>query len=126
LRRPVNVLGLLPTLLELAGLPAGGCEAESHADEVRSGRERDDGPVFSEMAFGYQGYRDKDRQVMVRQGRFKLTLFPDGGDPDGALYDLERDPGERLNLFRSRDHQKQIEKMKSSIQAWDRKRGFRA
>lgn len=114
----VNTLSLLPTLLELCGLPHGGLQGPSLASAVLRGAEPAAAPVFSEIAYGYQGYRDADRQVMVRDGRYKLSLFPDGGDPDGALYDLEDDPGETRNLYAGPQHRAVVEKLTRTITAW--------
>ncbi len=122
LKTPVNILSLLPTLLEMAGLPHEGSEDRSLAAEVDKGVEPRPRPVFSEIAFGYQGYRDSDRQVMVRDGRYKLSLFPDSGDPDGALYDLIGDPGETRNLYGDPKHRKLVEGLRKEILAWDRTR----
>jgi len=98
MRTPVSTLGLLPTLLDLAGLPFDGVDGESLARSLRAGREPSRKPVISEIAFGYQGWRDQDRQVMVRDGDWKLSMFSIG-TPDGALYDLRHDPGETTNRF---------------------------
>lgn len=95
---PVSTLGLLPTLLDLAGLPSGGAEGESLRGALATGRRLSAKPVFSEIAFGYQGWRDQDRQIMIRDGHLKLSVFAHP-DPDGALYDLRSDPHERSNLF---------------------------
>jgi arylsulfatase A-like enzyme len=122
LKIPVNILSLLPTLLELAGLPHQGAEGRSLAAEVSKGVEPRQQPIFSEIAFGYQGYRDADRQVMMRDGRYKLSLFPDSGDPDGALYDLARDPNEARNLYADPKHRGLVAKLRERIYAWDRTR----
>lgn len=126
LKTPVSILGLLPTLLEMAGLPHSGADGQSLAPCVLNGREPAARPVFSEIAFGYQGYRDADRQVMIRDGRYKLSLFPDSGDPDGALYDLGSDPGETRNLFSDPKHTALISRLSDKIAAWDRSRGYSA
>jgi choline-sulfatase len=123
---PVNILGLLPTLLEMAGLPHRGIDGESLAACVLNGRAARAQPVFSEIAFGYQGYRDADRQVMIRDGRYKLSLFPDSGEPDGALYDLNSDPGESHNLFSEAKSHALISQLRSRIAGWDRSRGYSA
>lgn len=113
-KTPVNAGSLLPTLTEMAGLRGFRAEYPSLAPVLRSGREPRERPVFSEIAYGYQGYRDTDRQVMVRLGQWKLSVFPDSGEPDGALYDLVNDPGEMQNLFgkeQYRDIRKQLAKL---------------
>ncbi len=77
-------------------------------------------PVFSELEFGYQKYRDSDRQVMIREGRFKMSMFI-SGEPDGELHDLERKPLEWEN------HPARAgiaARLKSTIVEWDRSRGL--
>lgn len=118
MRTPVSTLSLMPTLLDLAGLPHDGVQAPSLARSIRTAAEPAATPVFSEIAFGYQGYRDAERQVMVRDGRWKLSLFPDGGDPDPALYDLAADPGEAHNLAAQAQHQPTLARLRGEITAW--------
>ena len=96
---PASTLGLLPTLLDMAGLQHDGTDGQSLRRVLRDGRGLNSGPVFSEIAFGYQGWRDQDRQVMVRSGDWKLSAFVDQRNPqafasrrDGALYNLRADP----------------------------------
>ncbi len=122
LKTPVNILGLLPTLLELAGLAHNGVDGQSLAPQIARGVEPRTQPIFSEIAFGYQGYRDADRQVMVRDGQHKLSLFPDAGDPDGALYNLAADPRESRNLFNDPKQRDLIVKLREKIRDWDRSR----
>jgi arylsulfatase A-like enzyme len=132
LRRPVNTMSLLPTLIEVAGLQCPPVEAPSLARTLRTGAEPPANAIFSEIAFGYQGYRDNDRQVMVRSGRYKLSLFLDPADPakfagnaDGALYDLERDPAETRNLYDAADYQTIRLNLERTIREWDRHRNSR-
>lgn len=120
LRTPVNTISLLPTLAGLAGvdLPMSH-EADDLSAVVASGAEPPARPVFSELQFGYQGYRDGDRQVMIREGRWKLSRFG-GGDPDGELYDLQADPQEKTNLFARRADI--ARRLWNTIKTWDRTR----
>lgn len=121
-RAPVNVNSLLPTLLDMAGLPAGGAQEASLAASLRSGKEPPRKPVISEIAFGYQGWRDHDRQVMIRDGDFKMSLFADSSEPDGALYHLRRDPEERNNLFGNSAHRSTVQRLTRRIAEWDASR----
>ncbi len=115
---PVSTIGLLPTLAALAGVQIPWrCEAQPLMDA--GGRPCAGGPVFSEIKFGYQGYRDEDRQVMVRDGRWKLVRFLDG-EPDGALYDLREDPQEKLNLYARRPEV--AVRLAKLIDSWDLRR----
>jgi arylsulfatase A-like enzyme len=101
LKTPVETRTLLPTLLELAGLaiPSGNGVSPSLARSLRKGREPEARPVFSEFNLLGFGMPAGDRYVMVRDGRWKLSVAftPDAGD--GALYNLDADPYERTNLF---------------------------
>ncbi len=122
-KAPVNTIGLLPTLMELAGIPCPRVEAEAIGDPPRAA-----GPVFSEIEYGYQKYRDDERQVMIRDGRYKMSLFLQrgggaySGGPDGELYDLDRDPGERTNLFGDAAHAGTVSRLRSRIVEWDASR----
>ncbi|MCW5963436.1 MAG: sulfatase-like hydrolase/transferase [Bryobacterales bacterium] len=126
--QPVNVGSLMATFLHLAGLPTVGSHYPSLAPALRGHAPAPAEPVFSELAYGYQGYRDHHRQVMIRDGRHKLVLFQDPKDPrrfhgneDGALYDLEVDPQETRNLFRLSASQPHIQRLRQSIRAWDQR-----
>jgi arylsulfatase len=120
LRTPVNTISLLPTLAGLAGVKLRvGHEAEDLSAAIAGGVEPPARPVFSEIQFGYQGYRDGDRQVMIRHGRWKLSRFSVGA-PDGELYDLDADPRESANLFSRRPEV--AERLWRTVQTWDRRR----
>ena len=107
-RTPVETLSLMPTLLELSGLPAPGyCRELSLAETLTSGEEPAGRPVFSEISQETWGYRSEDMLGMVRRGPWKLSLFWGGPetDPfsewaDAALYNLDEDPLERHNVVR--------------------------
>ncbi len=87
---PVSLIDLLPTLLELAGLPMPATlEGQSLAAPLRgTGTLAADRPVFSE--FYWNGRAER----MLRKGRFKYVYFHD--DPH-ELYELEADPHELRN-----------------------------
>lgn len=126
----VNVGSLMATFLELAGLPTVGSHFPSLAPVLRGEQPAPAVPVFSELAYGYQGYRDADRQVMVRDGSFKLVLFQDPADPrkfegseDGALYDLASDPGETVNRYREPAFRATVNRLRKVITDWDRRHG---
>ena len=103
---PVSSGSLLPTLLDLVGLPVPPQgEYASLAATVTGEDPPPSTPVFSEIDYGLWHYRSGDRRVMVRDGKWKLVLYRDPRDPDRftshddrVLYDLVTDPGERINL----------------------------
>ena len=59
---PVSTISLLPTVMQLAGVPSPPVEAHSALDSPP-----DPPTVFSEIEYGYQKYRDDQRQVMIRR-----------------------------------------------------------
>jgi arylsulfatase A-like enzyme len=96
---PVELRSLLPTLLDLAGLDDGEhVEDASLAPVLRDGVDPDPRPVFSELTLGSFGIRHRDRLVLVRDGRWKLSACLDPEPGELLLVDLDRDPTERENL----------------------------
>lgn len=98
---PVETQSLLRTLLELAGLdPVADGVSPSPASCLRTGREPEARPVFSEFSLNsFAPHIQHDgRLVMVRHGHWKLSACIDPAIHDVALYDLNHDPEERTNL----------------------------
>jgi len=95
---PVESLSLLPTLLEVTGLPVPPCDGVSLAQSLTAGEEPDSRPIYSEFTLGSFDMRPDDRLVMVREGDWRLSccLDPEPGDVD--LCNLAQDPHERCNL----------------------------
>jgi arylsulfatase A-like enzyme len=95
---PVGVIGLLPTLLDLAGLevPAA-LEPLSLAPTLTAGTDPLPSPIFSEFT-PIPEVRPDDRLATVRDGDWKLSLRL-GPEPDEPLLvNLATDPLERTNL----------------------------
>ncbi len=101
LRRPVGGVDLVPTLLELAGIPARTpFHGRSLASALRSGTEPPAVPVLSEIrALEREPDESLERlagTIMVRHGRWKYVRHR--FDPCEELYDLHTDPDEMSNL----------------------------
>lgn len=73
------------------------------AEAVASGREPAAEPVFSEYSLNPAVIRTHERLVLVRDGKWKLSMNVDA-DEQGALYDLHEDPQEVRNLFGAAEH----------------------
>ncbi len=127
---PVSAGSLLPTLLDLAGLTKPETiEFASLSATLRAGSAPQAAPVFSELDHGVQDYRQGDRYVMVRDGRWKLSLYRDprdrdhyAGAEDRVLFDMESDPQEYVNRADDPACASVISAMIARIDAWDRSR----
>ncbi|MGH9840434.1 MAG: sulfatase family protein [Blastocatellia bacterium] len=101
---------LMPTLLELAGLPVpSGVQGKSLAPLMRG-----NGPA-PEAAFAYLS--DK----MVRQGDWKL-IVPLARSRSGKseLYNVARDPDEQTNLYGKPEAANVQQKLTALMESWDR------
>jgi len=137
---PVNAGSLLPTLLDLVGLPAAAglgvpelVEFPSVASTLRGDAVDELSPVFSEIDFGVWCYRDGDRYVMIRDGDWKLALYRDpggrgqrAGAEDRMLFNLADDPGECCNLAADPACASVVASLVDKIDTWDHSRQLKA
>ena len=100
-RSPVQSIDLVPTVLDLAGLPADP-QAEGKSLRPLLRGERPTGDPWA-YAFTESGFA-RDYQRSITSERYKLIYVPDAGDRRAMrgreleLYDLAADPGETRNL----------------------------
>jgi arylsulfatase A-like enzyme len=104
-RSPVELIDVLPTMLDLAGLPpAPDAEGKSLRRLLEGDRV---GGTRWAYAFAESGYAE-DYQRSITTERYKLIWVPDREDRrilqgrELELYDLEADPGETRNLVDER------------------------
>ncbi|MFL6198050.1 MAG: sulfatase [Thermoanaerobaculia bacterium] len=104
-RSPVELIDVLPTLLDLTGLPAA---PQAEGKSLRRLLEEDRvGGARWAYAFTESGYA-KDYQRSITTERYKLIWVPDREDRrimrgrEFELYDLDADPGETRNLIDER------------------------
>ena len=115
---------VVPTLLELCGLPipprVQGANimrereasfGENIIPEVITGGNRD---FFYKPGEGIKDIRHPDSK-MVRTARWKMNYYPGNG---GELYDLASDPGELRNLFTDAGYQNVVREMKGRLLDW--------
>ena len=104
---PVSGVDVMPTVLELAGVSARGCDLDgrSLAGAIGGGGSLDDRAVFSEatqpgaaLEAGVLRWRGERKPVAVRLGRWKLVSAGYLGLQ--MLFDLNADPAEREDLLR--------------------------
>jgi choline-sulfatase len=114
-RASVSLVDVLPTLVDLAGGNAGALGSSIDGRSLGAhlaGRQGHDEAIGEYLAEGAIA-----PIVMIRRGAFKFIHSP--ADPD-QLYDLERDPGERINLAGSKTHAKQAAELRAEVaRRWD-------
>ncbi|MHC4675571.1 MAG: sulfatase family protein [Planctomycetota bacterium] len=106
----VELVDIAPTLLELAGLP----KDENMHGKSLIGQLTGRADPHKHRDFAYSTYtkslptkRSKYNQsyaTMIRTRRHKLVVYH--GQNTGQLFDLEKDPGEFVNLWDNTSHQK--------------------
>jgi arylsulfatase A-like enzyme len=102
---PVELIDLVPTLLDLAGLPPDPRTEGKSLRRLLAG-ERPGGARWA-YAFTESGFA-RDYQRSITSERYKLVYVPDAGDRrimqgrELELYDLAADPGETRNLVDQR------------------------
>jgi arylsulfatase A-like enzyme len=104
-RSPVELIDLVPTVLDLAGLPHDP-DAEGKSFRRLLEGEPDGGSRWL-YAFSESGY-GQDYQRSISSERYKLVYVPDTDDQrvmkgrELELYDLQEDPGETRNVIDAR------------------------
>jgi arylsulfatase A-like enzyme len=97
-------------------LAAAGIEPERPLDGINLLPILQGTPLRSERALYWRIDRDGYRQKAMRSGRWKLVL--QAASVEVLLFDLERDPSERLNVFYQ--HQGIAQSMRAQLNAWDK------
>jgi arylsulfatase A-like enzyme len=106
---PVRLLDLMPTVLDLVGVPApADVQGRSLVPSMAGGRQERDRPVASEFNDG----RGAERLESLRRGG--LTYIVDGARE--RVFDHEADPGEQRDLAARRDEDRQA--LRDELAAW--------
>jgi choline-sulfatase len=88
---PLYQVDVVPTVLDALEVPAvPDLDGRSRWSEVVRGHPRADAPLFFHLDL------DGNAALGIREGSMKLVLR--SNPPDSTLFDLARDPGERVNL----------------------------
>lgn len=138
---PVEAVDLVPTLLDLVGIDIpSDVEGRSLVPQIFGNTHDPHRPTFSEYdtsasPIGNADWIPKevwwhpehDRRVMIRQDGWKLEC--NYGDSeygeDGALYHLDTDPFELMNLFNRAEYQIRINQLKQTVYRWFKRNNAR-
>lgn len=102
--RPVSLIDIYPTLLELTGVPQrDGLDGQSLVPLLENPKRLWDRPVL--MTYGYKNHA-------VQTDRWRYILYNDGGE---ELYDSKEDPNEWHNLASMEQYQSTIETLSKSL-----------
>jgi len=110
---PVSLLDLAPTLVELGGGSAPvGVDGASLAATLEG-----DAPPVRDVPLEYLAEGVRSAQVTLVRGGFKLVRGH--GEPD-LVYDVDVDPGERVNLARDESRHDEVVSLRAATEArWD-------
>jgi arylsulfatase A-like enzyme len=118
IEQPVSHIDLMPTLVELMGVKAGGNLQGQSLLPLMQGGEAGEDHVFIEWNVARWGGLDVPVRTVVSPDGWKLSLFK--GDKS-QLFNLNEDPGETTNLFDSGRHSDVIERLSARIRQWQKK-----
>jgi choline-sulfatase len=111
-KTPVSLVSVVPTLLELCGVPAPeGLDGESIVQDLREPTHTRDTTIYSEY-----GLHSRLAKAMIREGTFKYTHY--SHDAPDELYDLSADSQEMHNLALQPQFADRVAQMKAKLFAW--------
>ena len=103
-KKPVSLVDLYPTLLDLCGLPSrDGLDGKSLVPLLKSPEMEWERPVL--MTFGYENHA-------IRTDRWRYIRYNDGGE---ELYDHDSDPNEWKNLASNAEYRPLMDMLKRSL-----------
>ena len=103
--QPIENLGVMPALLEAAGLPVPeGVQGKSFLKLARGGDPKWKSTVFSQL-----------RDRMWIEGGFKYIESGKSGDGQRELFDMRNDPKEERNLAAEPAHRERVERSRERI-----------
>jgi arylsulfatase A-like enzyme len=110
---PVSGIDVFPTLCDLLSLSVPKALHGASLVGRWEGREHDP----ERTIFASQGTPGKDRAIMMRTPKFKLTRYDDGG---AELYDLAKDPDELENRIGDNAYAAVREQLARDLEAWEK------
>jgi len=127
IEEPVELVDFLPTLMELSGLDVPeGVAGRSLMPLIRGELRQWRPACFCDIDHArsmYKELRNTGRRLMVRTKKWKMVCFMDTrvADEDGCLYNLERDPGETVNLYGKPEYAEVVRRLEGLARQWARR-----
>jgi arylsulfatase len=123
LQGPASQIDLVPTLLDLLGQPVpehlhGRSVAPRLQEAVKEGREQV--ALGSDVSDCISVQEDFSRSLLSRDGWRYSVYAPTA---EWELFDLNSDPGERINLAKDTQHLQRAQAMHAQIRDWQRRTG---
>jgi choline-sulfatase len=116
-KTPVSLVQVLPTLLDLCGLPpVSGLDGPSLTPDLREPAKTRDTTVFSEF-----NLRNPRAKYMIRRGDYKYNYYV---NDMAELYNLREDPKEMRNLALEPASASKVAEMKAQLFAWHKPDGY--
>lgn len=112
----MQLIDIAPTILEAAGVPVpGNWEAKSLFPVLNGSQASIRDKVYAELARDHI-QSGSQYMVMQRDARWKIVYYL--GETAGELYDLERDPGEHMNLWNAAEARETRERLLRELFEW--------
>jgi arylsulfatase A-like enzyme len=117
---PVSILDIAPTILDLtASAPLAKAQGTSLRPLMSAGSRAAAAPPaarFAELGPMQAEWERSFRRRAARSGALKLIVnYEAGGNPRRELYDLQRDPGERRDLWAARRDEKAVRRLAAAL-----------
>jgi len=119
-------IDLLPTLADIANISIPetlpGISLKEIVINGKSGREREYIVVSDKFIQGepINGYKPEPEGRMIRNDRFKYWIYDEGNEKE-SLFDLQKDPGETINIAKEPAYANELEYFRSKLSEWTEK-----
>jgi len=116
--KPVELVDIMPTIIDLCGFQPAGMDIDGVSlVPVLQGAESEKDTAISERLYFAPGNKrhahsnDENAHFMLRYDKYKFILHKEGDGLTPLLFDLSKDPGEFDNLCKNPEHRELVAKL---------------